>query len=95
MAKKYTKGNDLMFSSDEIKTATQKEPAASARKPADRSHGKKSAGEWTRMTFIVREDYLNMLRAIAYTDKKKIKEVLDEALHNYIEKRKAQGGILM
>jgi hypothetical protein len=43
---------------------------------------------WTRATFILRKDYLNKLKALAYWKRKKIKEVIDEALASYLEGKK-------
>jgi hypothetical protein len=40
---------------------------------------------WTRDTFILRKDYLEKIRALAYWERKKIKDVLDEALSSYLE----------
>jgi hypothetical protein len=42
---------------------------------------------WTRATFIVREKYAEKLRDIAYWDRVTLKEVLDEALGAYIQRR--------
>ncbi len=43
---------------------------------------------WTRATFILRRDYLERLKASASWERKKIKEVIDEALKLYLgEKR--------
>ena len=33
---------------------------------------------WIRATFILRKDYLEELKALAYWERKKIKEVIDE-----------------
>jgi hypothetical protein len=35
---------------------------------------------WTRATFVLRKDYLSKLKAVSCWDRKKIKEVIDEAL---------------
>ena len=40
----------------------------------------------TRATFIINEELLEKLKAIAYWDRLLIKEVINEALSNYIEK---------
>lgn len=42
---------------------------------------------WTRDTFILRKDYLEKIRALAYWERKKVKEVIDEALGSYLEGR--------
>ncbi len=48
---------------------------------------------WTRATFILRKDYLGRLKGLAYWERKKIKEVVDEALGLYLngKKRKTRG----
>lgn len=43
---------------------------------------------WTRDTFILRKDYLEKIRALAYWERKKIKDVLDEALGSYLKGKK-------
>jgi hypothetical protein len=40
---------------------------------------------WTRATFILRKDYLEKLKSISYWQRRKIKEVIDEALTSYLE----------
>ncbi len=40
---------------------------------------------WTRATFILRKDYLEKLKSISYWQRRKIKEVIDEALKSYLE----------
>ncbi len=45
---------------------------------------------WTRATFILRRDYLERLKASAYWERKKIKEVIDEALGLYLRGKKAR-----
>ena len=43
---------------------------------------------WTRATFVLRKDYLSKLKAVSYWDRKKMKEVIDEALGNYLKGRR-------
>jgi hypothetical protein len=43
---------------------------------------------WTRATFILREDYLEKLKALAYWERKKVKEVIGEALAGYLKGKK-------
>ena len=43
---------------------------------------------WTRATFVLRKDYLSKLKAVSYWDRKKIKEVIDEALGSYLRSKK-------
>ena len=61
-----------------------------SRKPAKEvTASKKGLPEgWIRGTFIIRENYLNKLKAKAYWDRKQIKEVLDEALTAYLKGKK-------
>lgn len=40
---------------------------------------------YTRATIIVREDYLNTLKDLAYTDRKTIKDVFEDVMREYIE----------
>jgi len=40
---------------------------------------------WTRATFILRTNYLERLKASAYWERKKIKEVVDEAFGLYLK----------
>lgn len=43
---------------------------------------------WTRATFVLRKEYLSKLKAVSYWDRKKMKEVIDEALGNYLRGKK-------
>lgn len=47
-----------------------------------------------RATFIVREFNLEKLKAISYWERKKIKNVLDEALSTYIELYEKEKGAI-
>jgi len=40
---------------------------------------------WTRATFILRKDYLERIKASAYWERKRIKEVMDEAMEAYLK----------
>jgi len=42
---------------------------------------------WTRATFIVREETVQQLRAIAYWDRKELKRVVEEAFRAYLEQK--------
>ncbi len=39
---------------------------------------------WTRATFALRKDYLKKLKAVSYRERKKMKEVIEEALGAYL-----------
>jgi hypothetical protein len=43
---------------------------------------------WTRATFILRKDYLEKLKELAYWKRKTIKGVIDEALCSYLKGEK-------
>jgi hypothetical protein len=43
---------------------------------------------WTRATFILREDYLEKIKSLAYWRRKNIKEVMDEVLEDYLKGKK-------
>ena len=43
---------------------------------------------WTRNTFILRKGYLEKIKALAYWERKTIKDVVDEALGSYLKDRK-------
>jgi hypothetical protein len=43
---------------------------------------------WTRATFILREGYLEKIKSLAYWKRKNIKEVMDEALEEYLKGKK-------
>jgi len=43
---------------------------------------------WTRATFILRKDYLEKLKSISYWQRRKLKEVIDEALGSYLKGKK-------
>lgn len=40
---------------------------------------------WTRATFIVRQDHLDKLKALAYWDRRSIKELVEAALASYLK----------
>ena len=46
----------------------------------------------TRATFIVNEELLDKLKAIAYWDRKLIKEVVNTALEEYVAKNEKKNG---
>ena len=48
----------------------------------------------TRATFIVNEELLDKLKAIAYWDRKLIKEVVDTALQDIVDKYEEKNGVI-
>jgi hypothetical protein len=55
---------------------------------------KKSDSKEIRATFIVKEDNIEKLKAIAYWERDKIKNILNEALSKYIELYEKEKGII-
>ncbi len=45
---------------------------------------------WTRATFVLRKDYLKRLKAVSYWERKRVKDVIDEALGAYLKAKKAK-----
>jgi len=43
---------------------------------------------WTRATFILRENYLEKIKSLAYWKRRNIKEVIDDVLGEYLKGRK-------
>jgi hypothetical protein len=54
------------------------------KKPSENTSQAGLPAGWVRGTFIVREVYLEKLKAVAYWERKQIKEVADEALAAYL-----------
>ena len=50
--------------------------------------GKGLTAGWTRNTFILRKEYMEKIKALAYWERKKIKDVVDEALGAYLKGKK-------
>ena len=61
---------------------------AVARKGIAKSSQEGLQDGWTRATFILRKDHLEKVKALAYWDRKKVKEVIDEALGAYLRGRR-------
>jgi hypothetical protein len=45
---------------------------------------------WIRATFVLRKDYLSKLKAVSYWERKKMKQVIDEALQSYLKGKKVK-----
>lgn len=43
---------------------------------------------WIRATFVLRKVYLGKLKAVSFWDRKKMKDVIDEALGSYLKGKK-------
>ncbi len=45
---------------------------------------------WTRATFILKKEHLEKIKAVAYWDRKKVKQVIDEALEGYFRRKRVR-----
>ena len=92
--------NNALFAApeqiQEQKPAASKKKAAakksaSAVKPAKQTEpaGEPENAEFIRATFIVRKDLLGRLKDYAYTDRREIKEVINEILEKALDKVEA------
>jgi len=67
------------------------EPVQQRRIPKQEHQPKTKMGlrpGWIRATFIVREDFLEKIKAVSYWERKDIKQVIDEALAGYLKNKK-------
>jgi len=47
-------------------------------------------GEWIRSTFIIRKEHVENIKAVAYWERKRMKDILDEALEHYFINNKLE-----
>ena len=45
------------------------------------------ADGWTRWTIIIRDDYIDQIKGVAWQEHKTIKDVMDEALTDFLAKK--------
>lgn len=45
---------------------------------------------WTRATFIITEDHCQKLKALAYWDRRTVKDLVDEALKSYLKNKRVK-----
>lgn len=83
MSKKNFSGGINSLLGDNKKTSTKKNSKSSKEGTKDNE---------TRATFIVKEDSLEKLKALAYWERKLIKDVVDEALRDYLDKYEKKNG---
>jgi hypothetical protein len=78
-----------------VVTQSAPPPVAPTPPPSEVSSIKKGLkSDETRATFIVREDLLEKLKAVAYWERLNIKEVINEALDRYVGAYERQNGEL-
>jgi hypothetical protein len=87
MSKKNFTGGLNSLLGDQPKTPKVGRPKTSTRKLNSSSQEGTKENE-TRATFIINEEILDKLKAIAYWDRKLIKEVVNTALQEYLDKKK-------
>ncbi len=49
--------------------------------------------EWTRATFILKKEHLDKIKTQAYWERKKVKDVVEDAFDYYFENRKSNSGV--
>jgi len=87
--KNFTGGlNSLLGDSEKPKRGRPKTSTREITKSSQEGTKEKE----TRATFIVNEDLLDKLKAIAYWDRKLIKEVVDTALQDAVDKYEKKNG---
>ena len=75
----------------ELKRETRGRPRTYAREITKSSQEKTQEGE-TRATFIVREDLLEKIKAVAYWERARIKDIINGALVDVVERYEAEHG---
>jgi hypothetical protein len=93
MSKKDFKGGftDLLGDTgpDKKKIGRPKDPTK--RKP-DKTSQEGTKNDETRATFIVKEELLDKIKALAYWEREQIKETINKALLNYVEDYETKSG---
>jgi len=71
-----------------LEMSKSKEENSSPQKPIETTKVKTSEfglqADWTRATFIVKKEHLEKIKALAYWDRRKVKDIVDEALESYL-----------
>ena len=88
--KSFTGGLDSLLG-DQPQRPKRGRPATSTREITKSSQEGTKEGE-TRATFIVKEELLEKLKAIAYWDRMKIKDVIASALEDAVAKYEKKNG---
>jgi hypothetical protein len=93
MSKKDFKGGftDLLGDNKPVKKKVGRPKDESKRKPA-KSSQEGTKNDETRATFIVKEDLLEKIKALAYWEREQIKETVNRALLDYIENYESKNG---
>lgn len=95
MTKSFTGGLNSLLGGDQPKTKPEHKkagrPKTNTRVIEKASQEGTRDGE-TRATFIVREDLLDKFKAIAYWDRNLIKNIINSALEDYVERYEKKNG---
>jgi hypothetical protein len=86
--KSFSKGMDSLLGGTNDSTKKLGRPKVNTREITKTSQSGTKAGE-TRATFIMNEDQLEKVKAIAYWDRVSIKDVLSQAIDDYLDKKKS------
>lgn len=87
MSKKNFTGGLSSLLGDQPETPKRGRPVTQTKEITKSSQEGTKENE-TRATFIINEELLDKLKAIAYWDRVLVKDVLNTALQEYVEKRK-------
>ena len=91
MSKKDFSGGLSSLLGDNLKKETRGRPTTSTREITKSSQEGTKENE-TRATFIVSELILEKLKAVAYWDRIRIKDVIDRALQDYVDRYEKDNG---
>jgi hypothetical protein len=86
-----TRGSGLPFVPEEWNRKKPGRPRTSTKVPKDTTEEGTLPGE-KRATFIVKEEQLEKLKAVAYWDRSKIKDVITAALEKYLDAYEKKNG---
>jgi len=45
---------------------------------------------WTRRTYLVREDFVDQIESLAFVERKKIKDIVNDALGSYLSRQQVE-----
>jgi ribose 1,5-bisphosphokinase PhnN len=86
--KTFKGGMDSLLGASRNLTKKRGRPKVNTREITKTSQAGTKLGE-TRATFIMNEDQLEKVKALAYWDRVSIKDILSQAIDAYLTKRKA------
>lgn len=86
--KNFTGGLNSLLGDQPDKPKRGRPQTATAQREITKSSQEGTKEGETRATFILQEELLDKLKAVAYWDRVLVKDVLNTALQEYVEKRK-------